>query len=48
MNNMNSATIGRPVEILLVEGSPTDVLLAREALEFSKLLNILHTVEDGV
>jgi two-component system response regulator len=38
----------RPIEILLVEDSPTDVLLAREALEYSKLLNNLHVVSDGV
>ena len=37
-----------PVEILLVEDSPTDVLLAKEALEFSKIANNLHTVSDGV
>lgn len=38
----------RPVEILLVEDSPTDVLLAKEALESSKLANNLHVVNDGV
>lgn len=38
----------RPVEILLVEDSPTDAMFAREALEFSKLCNNLHTVTDGV
>jgi chemotaxis family two-component system response regulator Rcp1 len=38
----------QPVEILLVEDSPTDVLLAKEALEYSKIVNILHTVPDGV
>lgn len=37
-----------PVEILLVEDSPTDVLLAKEALEFSKIVNRLHVVTDGV
>jgi CheY-like chemotaxis protein len=36
------------VEILLVEDSPTDVLLAKEALEYSKIVNNLHTVPDGV
>lgn len=43
---MNKAV--RPIEILLVEDSPTDVLMAREALEYSKILNELHVVEDGV
>ncbi|MDQ3023474.1 MAG: response regulator [bacterium] len=38
----------RYVEILLVEDSPTDVLLAREALAYSKVVNHLHTVPDGV
>ena len=38
----------RPVEILLVEDSPTDALLAKEALEYSKVANNLHTVTDGV
>jgi len=44
---MNSKAL-QPVEILLVEDSPTDVLLAREALEYSKLLNNLSTASDGV
>jgi CheY-like chemotaxis protein len=35
-------------EILLVEDSPTDSLLTREALEFSKVCNNLHIVTDGV
>jgi chemotaxis family two-component system response regulator Rcp1 len=38
----------QPVEILLVEDSPTDVLLAKEALEYSKVVNNLHVVSDGV
>lgn len=38
----------QPVEILLVEDSPTDVLLAKEALEYSNVVNNLHTVPDGV
>jgi two-component system, chemotaxis family, response regulator Rcp1 len=37
-----------PVEILLVEDSPTDALLAREALEYAKVCNRLHLVTDGV
>lgn len=36
-----------PIEILLVEDSPTDILMAKEALEYSKVLNRLHIVEDG-
>jgi two-component system response regulator len=38
----------KPAEILLVEDSPTDVLLAQEALEHAKVLNTLHIVNDGV
>lgn len=38
----------RPIVILLVEDSPTDVLLAREALEHAKVLNTLYVVNDGV
>lgn len=38
----------RPIEILLVEDSPADVLITREAFEDAKLLNTLHVVEDGV
>ncbi len=38
----------KPIEILLVEDSPTDALLTRRALEDGKLLNRLHIVEDGV
>jgi chemotaxis family two-component system response regulator Rcp1 len=38
----------QPVEILLVEDSPTDVLLAKEALDSSKIVNSLHAVPDGV
>jgi two-component system response regulator len=38
----------KPIEILMVEDSPTDVLLTQEALEHAKVLNHLHIVEDGV
>jgi two-component system, chemotaxis family, response regulator Rcp1 len=37
----------RRIEILMVEDSPSDVLLTREALRASKLFNELHVVEDG-
>ncbi len=39
---------GRPAEILLVEDSPTDVLLATEALLQAKVINNLSVVKDGV
>jgi len=38
----------RPAEILIVDDSPTDVLMTREALESSRLVNTLHVVSDGV
>jgi len=38
----------RPIRVLLVEDSPTDLLMTREALERSKLLLEIHAVEDGV
>ncbi|HWE54056.1 MAG TPA: response regulator [Acidimicrobiales bacterium] len=36
-----------PVEILLVEDDPGDVLMTREALEESKLLHVLKVLDDG-
>ena len=38
----------RAIEILMVEDSPTDVLMAREALQQAKLLNNLSVTENGV
>ena len=38
---------GRPIEILLVEDSPTDAGLTRHALSAGKVRNNLHLVEDG-
>jgi CheY-like chemotaxis protein len=35
------------VDILLVEDSPTDALITREALNQARVLNRLHHVEDG-
>jgi CheY-like chemotaxis protein len=37
-----------PIEVLLVEDDPGDVLLIREAFEHNKLANRLHVVSDGV
>ena len=37
----------RPVEVLLVEDSPTDVMITREALMEAKVINNLHIVENG-
>jgi CheY-like chemotaxis protein len=38
----------RPAELLLVEDSPGDVELTREALDEAKVSNRLHVVADGV
>ena len=38
----------RPIEILLVEDSPSDADLTEEALSDGKVLNKLHWVADGV
>jgi CheY-like chemotaxis protein len=39
---------GRPIAILLVEDSPGDVRLTREALKEAKVLNSLSVATDGV
>jgi len=36
------------IHILLVEDSPTDVMITREAFDYYKLLNPLHVADDGV
>jgi len=36
------------VDVLLVEDDPGDVVLIKEAFEFNKVHNALHTVSDGV
>ena len=40
--------IDKPVEILLAEDNPGDVMLTRKALEQGKLANNLHVTTDGV
>ena len=37
----------RPIDILLVEDDPGDVLITKEALEHSKVTNSLNIVDDG-
>lgn len=41
-------TLGKPIEIFLVEDNPGDVRLCVEALKESKVLNNLHVASDGV
>jgi len=38
---------GKPIDILLVEDNPGDVMLVEEALSDSKVWNRLHVVSDG-
>ena len=45
---MNQRVGQKPAQVLLVEDSPTDVLMTQEALEQMNLLSNLHVVEDGV
>jgi chemotaxis family two-component system response regulator Rcp1 len=45
---MSQLTSHRPIEILLVEDNPGDVLLTREGLEEAKVRNNLYVVRDGV
>jgi len=47
MNSMDPE-LGRPIEILLVEDSPSDTDLTVEALGSGKVANRLSIVEDGV
>ena len=44
---MENPTVGRPIEILLVEDNPADVRLTVESLKEGKVCNILHVAEDG-
>ena len=45
---MNPVDRPDPIEVLLVEDDPGDVLLIREAFEDNKVANHLHVVADGV
>ncbi len=40
-------SVGRPIEILLVEDNPGDVRLTQEALKLGKVSNHLSVAEDG-
>ena len=44
---MTSQTIGKPIEILLVEDNPADVRLTLEAFKEAKLRNRLSVAGDG-
>ena len=38
---------GRPIDVLLIEDDPGDVLITREAFEHNKINNTLHVAHDG-
>ena len=44
---MDAEAIPQPAKILLVEDSPTDALLAQEALRSATISHNVHLVEDG-
>lgn len=45
---MVTKTLPKCIDILLVEDSPADILLTREAFEQNKIMNTVHVVEDGI
>ena len=45
---MSTETAVKTVEILLIEDSPGDIRLTKEALKEGKILNRLHVATDGV
>lgn len=46
--NIDAEGSATPIEILLVEDSPGDIRLTREALRDAKVQNTLHVVSDGM
>jgi CheY-like chemotaxis protein len=40
-------SIARPIEILLVEDSPSDVAMTTAALREGRIANVIHVVDDG-
>ncbi|MFP4563005.1 MAG: response regulator [Spirochaetia bacterium] len=44
---MHATLKSKPIEILLVEDNPDDVILTREAFAESKIMNNLQVVENG-
>jgi CheY-like chemotaxis protein len=44
---MSDAGPARPIEIMLIEDDPGDVLLTTEAFQTSKVTNVLRVVSDG-
>ncbi|MGO9116561.1 MAG: hypothetical protein ACLQPD_03005 [Desulfomonilaceae bacterium] len=44
---MTSGTMVKPVEILLVEDNPVDLMITENAFNAGRVCNNLHVVEDG-
>jgi CheY-like chemotaxis protein len=44
---MSETGSGRPIEILLIEDDPGDVLLTTEAFQQSKVTNVVRVISDG-
>ena len=44
---MTQPLVGRPIDVLLVEDDPGDVLMTKEAFQDYKVQNQLHVVNDG-
>lgn len=45
---MITKSLPRFIEILLVEDSPADILLTREAFKNNKIVNEIHVAENGI
>ncbi|NQT73868.1 MAG: response regulator [Chloroflexi bacterium] len=45
---VNHLDMDRPIEILMVDDSPGDIRLAKEAFSESRIPNKLHAVENGI
>ena len=45
---MENQTRARPLELLIAEDNPNDVILLREALKQAKVVSRLHVATDGV
>lgn len=45
---MNTGSVEHQIDILMVEDSPTDIMMTREAFAAHRLQNPLHVVTDGV
>lgn len=45
---MFTKSLPKHIEILLVEDSPADILLTREAFQESRIVNTIHVAEDGI